>query len=543
MIFAAIALGCGSALIGSWIGTLAAALLNIHGTEAAFSIIGALIALSFGPWEKIFSYSDLKGACASSWHIILTCLLLCATMMLRLENLGWGEFQGDEARAMLLAEKVIGGSPDVLFSHRKGPGEILTAAGAIGAYDSNSEFAMRLPFAIAGVAALAGIAAIVTILSSSWLGILAFIIALQDGILLGFSRIVQYQMPMLLFCACGWILILVGAWKRHPSWLGLFFGAALLCHYDALFVVAPGVILCGYLALNRRRSRLPFILATFLTIALTAVFYVPFVLSSSFAETSAYLTARAASSPLPTFNFPRWFMTWSIYSGWTISLVIPAIFILGLVLSLAGGLEKCAKKDFVALVVWIIPLAIFGFVFSKPNTHFLIATPAIIVSLCLLVRRMPRRFALAAAIAVTGSLIGSVAHQQKLFFAERTGRPQLRASVVEFGFSHRTGLHAAVAFLRERKLTGSFATNDDPLVAQWYLRANRPSYIPSRLPELLPDIALFLQKPREPTSTSLPIRTKYSLIGRVFVKNERAVDIFQLNDSISEGLIPERIYN
>ncbi len=540
MIFAKLAIGIGAALIGAWIGTLAAALLQIPGTEAAFSIGGALIALTYAPWGNIESNLLHDNERMPRSNFLLPLVVVIAAFTFRLENLGWGEFQGDEARAMLLAEKVTTGSPEVLFSHRKGPGEILTAAAAINTFGSDSEFAMRLPFAISGIAALAAIAAVVTVLASPWLGILGFIVGLQDGVLLGFSRIVQYQMPMLLLCGCGWIMITTGAWRRYSCWLGLFFGAALLCHYDAVFLVAPGLVLCGYWALNRESSVQPFIVACFTTGLICLAFYVPFVLSTSFDETNRYLLARASSTPLPKFNFPRWFNTWSIYSGWIASICIPALFLLGIIYRRKAYL---GRQIFIA-VVWSIPLIVFGFFFAKPNTHFLIATPALIVSLCLLFQSNSRRSAsrpwnvIVYCVAIF-SLIGSIKHQRELFFAQRLGRPNLRRSVVEFGFNHRTGLRAAAQFLRNKNLTGSAVTNDDPLVANWYLRANSKHPTDNHAPEL----ALIVQRPREPTATNLPIHTTYSLVGRVFVHNERTLDIFRHNAMISDQMTPERIYS
>lgn len=76
-------------------------------------------------------------------------LVLAASM--RLLWLGSAEFQGDEARAMLLAMAVQHGQPDVLLLHRKGPVEALLPAAPLILTGQITEWAARLPFALAGI--------------------------------------------------------------------------------------------------------------------------------------------------------------------------------------------------------------------------------------------------------------------------------------------------------------------------------------------------------------------------------------------------------
>jgi hypothetical protein len=59
------------------------------------------------------------------WEIVTLLLILALAAALRLTNLGYAEFHGDEARAILRAAAVVQGYDDVLFLHKKGPAEIL----------------------------------------------------------------------------------------------------------------------------------------------------------------------------------------------------------------------------------------------------------------------------------------------------------------------------------------------------------------------------------------------------------------------------------
>ena len=74
---------------------------------------------------------------------------------LRFNDLGYSEFQGDEARAVLRAAEVIQGYHDALLSHKKGPVEILVPTGAYSLVDRLDEQSARLPFALANVAGAA----------------------------------------------------------------------------------------------------------------------------------------------------------------------------------------------------------------------------------------------------------------------------------------------------------------------------------------------------------------------------------------------------
>src|SRR5690606_29438254 len=52
-------------------------------------------------------------------------ILVLTAVFMRVPNLGYSEFQGDETRALLRTAEAIQGREDTLMLHKKGPAEIL----------------------------------------------------------------------------------------------------------------------------------------------------------------------------------------------------------------------------------------------------------------------------------------------------------------------------------------------------------------------------------------------------------------------------------
>ncbi len=556
-----------TALLGAWAGTLATSLFTLASDQALMAQL--IVSLTTFCGALVGWRACHRSAVRLKHNGVAMLVLLAVTFLFRVNNLGWSEFQGDEARAMLAAEALTQGDTAPLFTHRKGPGEILTAASAISLSRSTDEFAARLPFALASIASFAALTICIGVLFNPLIGFAALLLVLQDGVLLGFARIVQYQSPMLLFGLAAWQLILAGAWRSSWVLLGALLGATLLCHYDGIFLVAPAIIYIavqGFRDNSLLKSGAP---VSLVCVLLAGLFYIPFFLAPDFATTAQYLSQRAASVPLPTFNLPRWFNTWSIYSGTvatfsvlgllvvaiallprrekllavTICAVALSLIALGLLqpwlwfaLVLSAGalaLRLSANPIRSLFLVALVPVMLFGFWFAKPNTHFLIATPALIAILVAPLAALSRVKLNLFLAALCLAMIAALPHQYELFLDEGTSRPRLRSSVVEFGFSHRTGLKTAANLLAERGLTGAVVTNDDPLVANWYLRRHTTSRV-------RPEFAIVIERGREPQSTSVD-KDDYQLFARVMLKGRKAADIFRLRAAMPEGFQPSRV--
>ncbi|MFN8484819.1 MAG: hypothetical protein U0768_17435 [Anaerolineae bacterium] len=300
----------------------------------------------------------------------------------RLTFLGYSEFQGDEARAMLMAAGLGQGRSEILFFHKKAPGEVLMPALMWAAADGIDETSARLPFALMNAAAVLAIGALAWRLfsasppvslrasakqspgegllrsarndGSSLAGlddlgerglatehapeslpviaavVAAFVLAL-DGYFVAFARIVQYQSIVALTS----IVAVWAAWRSYQGggrrWAvvaGALVAAGSLGHYEAVFAIPP----VAYL-LWRRGGLRGLVVPTAVFAAIAAFFYLPFALHPHFRETVAYILNRrvgvgnAADGGGPLYNkLADYFLRATFYnSTWYIALLAVAL--------------------------------------------------------------------------------------------------------------------------------------------------------------------------------------------------------------------------
>jgi len=367
----------------------------------------------------------------------LLAILLLASV-LRLTHLGSAEFQGDEARAMELAANVFEGQKSILLSHKKGPVEALLPAASMILTGKVNEFSARLPFALSGIAIIPAVYFLVlAFCGRAFVAFTAACIVTFDGFLLAFSRIVQYQAPLVFLLTCSFILL----WRAREDGLkdirgllffAFFFSASLLCHYDAALVV-PAILIIFWDAWTKAPKKEVLLRAIFytalLSTALLSLFYLPFFLSPKFSETTQYLLTRVGPNKFPYNNLVNYLLLLSFYSSAysvafiaTILLIAAAwisarrmdyslkgkliacvIFLLCLVLILYHAAFEtgngpvlvltlfcaailtfffCAKLSLLEkmLLLWCaVPLLFFGFFTYRPNTHFYIQQVAVAI--------------------------------------------------------------------------------------------------------------------------------------------------------------------
>jgi hypothetical protein len=366
---------------------------------------------------------------APSVRDLLLLALLVMGGALRLINLGDAEFQGDEARAVILATGVTAGDDQILLLHKKGPGEALLAAPSLILTRTTNEFAARFPFCLAGVASILAIFAAASALSAGRSALPAYLSAgllALDGFLVPFSRIVQYQSVLVFLSICALLCVLeIRAGKvSRPLLLKAcsgFCAAALFCHYDAA-ITFPAlffgiVFLLRTFGVRGRQWISELAVPGFQFAVLSSAFYAPFFLSDYFATTVCYLSQRAGTSKIPTNNLPRYVELLSFYGGGLgalvfLSVVVGAVYwiweysarkeltVLGAVslVSLIAGIGQswsfvllaipalillCAKGTPFEIrlpLVWtVVGLSLLGFFFARPNTHFYVIHAAIIL--------------------------------------------------------------------------------------------------------------------------------------------------------------------
>ncbi len=230
-----------------------------------------------------------------AWHLrfVLICSILIATSA-RFINLGYSDFQGDEVSAqnyLFGEERLI----PFLLSRTIGPMQYIISymANAVAVVtDTNEEFFVRLPFAVAGILSIFVQYKLCRKFFFEETALISTTLISISGLYIAFSRIVQYQSFVILFS-----LITVYAFlsylqdhnRKKLIYIGLFAGIGLLFHYDSLSFVLP-IYIVMFLqdsTIKKKVTDLSYLTTPF--VALVSVFYLPFFLQPNFRSTLLYL--------------------------------------------------------------------------------------------------------------------------------------------------------------------------------------------------------------------------------------------------------------
>jgi hypothetical protein len=294
---------------------------------AGLDILAAIPLLAWGRGPKP-SPSQGHRPRLAGWRLLAggLALVLLLGAIFRLVNLGYSEFQGDEALATISAAEALEGHPDALFLRGKGPGEVLLPMLLWRLTGTLNEAIARLPFAIAGLLMILTIYLLGRRLLpdedhpyASHAALAAACLVALNGFMIGFSRIVQYQAlvvwmsALALLCAWEWRARSQPYATRWAALTGVFLGAGLLAHYDAILVV-PAIaylqlshIRLAYRARNRHTSQptsdlrptiFNILVATGCLLLVSGLFYAPYLLDPQAARTGGYLGDRIGSALL-----------------------------------------------------------------------------------------------------------------------------------------------------------------------------------------------------------------------------------------------------
>ncbi len=258
------------------------------------------------------------------WLIAGGVALLLIGGFFRVGNLGYAEFQGDEARAALRAAAIIQGYDDVLLIHKKGPTEILLPTVIYSLTGHLNETTARLPFALANLAALFAIWLLGWRLFGPVAGWAAAFLLAFDGYFIGFSHIVQYQSIVILVSALA--VLIAYRLLRQPEALARYLllaailvATGLLSHYEAAQAAVPVGFLLLALLWQQPRQWLRLVIATLPAVIvggiLLAIFYVPFVLHPNFQATYTYLVDRRVGGAFPYNNLADFFLRSAVYNS------------------------------------------------------------------------------------------------------------------------------------------------------------------------------------------------------------------------------------
>jgi hypothetical protein len=253
----------------------------------------------------------------NSWFWLGLLLLTAVALFLRFANLGYSEFQGDEAKVMLPAVAVIQGQEEVLFSYRKGPTEIVIPAGQLALMGAIDEGSARAPFAFGNILCLLAVFALGWRLFGPLAGWLAAMLLAVDGYFIGTTRIVQYQS----------MIFLMGVFTLYPLahlvfptrqeetesapvtghllLAALFAATSAVTHYEGFLIWLPGFYLYWLLwrrTAKRRSVLLAAVPALLVCGSLLLAFYLPFLRHPAFLDTMDRYTSAVIGDEAILYN-------------------------------------------------------------------------------------------------------------------------------------------------------------------------------------------------------------------------------------------------
>lgn len=291
--------------------------------------------------------------------------LAFATLWLRLVNLGYSDYQGDEIKALFFPNPGQTGL-QFLLEQRKGPIQFLiTYFLHFLSPDYLNQFVMRLPFAIAGILSVFFFYKLVKLHFDKKIALYATILMSLNGLFVAFSRIVQYQSFTILFSILALYLFSLTLketrWQIKGWYVGMIFWAlSILAHFDGGFIAPFALyILVRWFRESSldQKTKVKHILLSGLTLgALLAIFFVPYILNISL-DTTAYWQTRL-SGGAEKISSSR--ITFRIYNPTYMLYIFTGLVTVSLIK---------LKKTWPVLVWAALPFLIFEVVTNIPGTH------------------------------------------------------------------------------------------------------------------------------------------------------------------------------
>lgn len=315
--------------------------------------------------------------------LLLIFFITCASV-LKLVNLGYSDYQGDETKAFYITKGQ--NFSQFLLSQRKAPGQfILTMFLKPISGNYTSEFITRLPFAIFSIISCYVFFLIVKKLINQKVAFYSLIFFATNGLFVALSRIVQYQslVIFLMFLVIYQLLLLSENGNiKHLYIAGILWGLSFLTHSDSIYFFP----ICFFLLIEWvRKNNLNLIstirktiLPIFLGISIMSVFYLPYLLNLP-AGALNYWKARVEGTHQPNVvNSSRY--TFEVYQPIYVSHLYILAFLAGLVILLIRK-KTISWERKLGIVSWFL----FSYIFMEyavevPGTHiYTYIIPVIIV--------------------------------------------------------------------------------------------------------------------------------------------------------------------
>ena len=420
--------------------------------------------------------------------------LIFVTLWLRLVNLGYSDYQGDEIKAMWRPAPGQSGI-DYLYTQKKGPTQFLVSY-LVRFIDPNysNEFLLRLPFTLTGILGIYFFYRLVEMHFGKKIALYSTLLLSINGIFIGLMRIVQYQPFVILFSMLALYLFTLALqqerWKIRGIYLGvLCWTVALFSHYDGIFI-APFAFYLLYRWYTQNndlpvRVRLKHLIIPFaISTLLLAIYFVPYLLSLP-SNIKDYWTERItgeggtdkrARSSLVSFNLYNPLLATYVYGFF-------------------GLLSLPKLKKNIPLILWVaLPWAVLELAVFDPGTHIYTYIIPVIILIAfgmevledVFVKTLGAVWGMRSNILWLCLLFGSLAAISHLIFVDHTpeypyekrgilfwtigGADTVKESKLwNFGFPYYRRWEDIREFVSTSENTGYYATNENVSISVYYV--------------------------------------------------------------------------
>lgn len=484
-------------------------------------------------------------------EILFIIFLFITSSFLRLTQLGYSSFYGDETKVLYLRKDI--GAKDFIFNQRKGPMQYLVAWGTEKIFGVYNEFYTRLPFAIFGILSVVLVYFLTKNLFNVESAVIASLLFNFNGFFIGFSRTVQYQSILLFFSLlsihCTYQFIYKAKSRFYLFAASFFTSIALLSHWDGLFFLLPQVILLLAYILNdsvrytQRTKIYQTILYYFLPLfVLCSFFYFPYITQGYFNNYFFnYISKRALGIEQLANNS---FITTFIYNpNLLYFLSFFAIFIV------VFFTENNKKIIVSTLLTWFISaFFLYEYGISNPGTHiYVYLTPlillfsygtSIIYSFC---KKKVHSYILQSVFLVYTLTLFIYCSYVFIPYLN-TGYPWINTSIFRvlplrniekyrhnnqlflYGFVYNRGWDQISEYLKSKGIH-NFYTNDNVTVGEYYLLGVPATPIDH---EQLPEYYISVYDNQEFNPTHEVVPQLYKLEKSIYVHDKLSAEIFKL---------------
>ncbi len=421
--------------------------------------------------------------------------LFIITLWLRLVNLGYSDYQGDEIKA--LARLAPGQSLiDFLLQQRKGPVEFLITY-LVGLFHPSfdNQFLTRLPFTLGGILGVYIFYRLIKLHYGARPALYATLLLATNGLFIGLNRIAQYQPFTILFSLLALyafsLAIERDGWRVVGVYIGMIFWAfAILAHYDGVFI-APMAVYLLYRWYNHSASLSPgtrrrhLLLSAVLSAIFLASFYIPFATSVN-KDVLAYWEGRIIESP-DRMSVPSSLYIFKLYNPLLAIYLYPALAFLSLF----------RFRTVLPLLIWFLfPWIVLEGIIYDPGTHiYVYLLPAIAMAgigaavledwiVRLVSDRLGRQtnhWLFRAGITAIFLFLAVLSHfifvdttpeypwEQRRFLFWTLGEPDTEYHIWAYGFPYNRHWEDIGDFVRENDGSGYYFSNEKNSIASKYV--------------------------------------------------------------------------